>query len=75
MYPKSMKVWQRPLDRQVKTDIRNHEDFWESQRGVIKKAFGRWNDIFLKANMQSDGRLSYGRFVDLLIAARRKDIK
>jgi len=72
--PDKYKSLTKFLNKNVITDIRDRNKFWVFHRGLVRKAFRKWNDIFLKANMQNDGRKSYGRFVDLLIAAKRKNI-
>ncbi|NLW16096.1 MAG: DUF3810 domain-containing protein [Firmicutes bacterium] len=52
-------------------DLEANRDFWQAFSGPIEQLSERMNDAYLKSNRQADGVQSYGRMVDLLIAARR----
>lgn len=54
---------------QVRTELSAVNDYWRPFRDTVAANVSRAaNDAYLKANDQSDGVKSYGRFVDLLIA-------
>jgi len=59
------------LDCRVLAEIDNNRKFWQSHQGRARKLFSAWNDLFLRASNQKDGRRSYSRFTDLLVAAMR----
>ncbi|MGE5542915.1 MAG: DUF3810 domain-containing protein [Bacillota bacterium] len=52
----------------VVRDLARVDAFWQAREGTIERFSDRVNDQYLKANQQSDGVLSYGRMVDLLLA-------
>ena len=52
----------------VKRDIENKRQFWRSNRGRFMDFSEKWNDAFLKANLQKDGSKSYGRFAEMLLS-------
>lgn len=52
----------------VLRDLDAHSAYWERYEGETQKAVSRMNDSYLKQNGQSDGVMSYGRMVDLLLA-------
>jgi hypothetical protein len=54
----------------VKRDLDHYRVFWAQYEGPVQESVTRSNDKYLKSNGQSDGVLSYGRMVDLLLAAR-----
>lgn len=56
------------LSDQVKNQLANNDSFWEQYRGTISEIALQTNDVYLKVNNQSDGKKSYGRMVDLLLA-------
>jgi hypothetical protein len=70
--PEMLKKNMTLLNESVKADIRNRNDFWNRDSGLIREGFMAWNDLFLRANMQKDGGRSYGRFGELMAAASRK---
>ena len=55
----------------LKRDLADLGRFWEQYEGPFERLSNRINDTYLKANGQEDGVQSYGRMVDLLLAARR----
>lgn len=52
-------------------DLVELSSFWEKYDGLFEKISTEINDIYLKANRQGDGVLSYNRMVDLLVAEYR----
>ena len=56
------------INELVKRDIENKRQFWRSNYGWFMDFSAKWNDIFLKANMQKDGTKSYGRFAEMLLS-------
>ncbi|MGE5486123.1 MAG: DUF3810 domain-containing protein [Ignavibacteriales bacterium] len=52
----------------VGRDLARVDAFWRAHEGPVERFSDRVNDQYLKANQQSDGILSYGRMVDLLLA-------
>lgn len=59
------------LSLAVQRDMAQHEKFWTGYDGIISNVSRFVNDIYLKANNQTDGVSSYGRMVDLLLAEQR----
>lgn len=55
------------LDDGIKKDLEENGSFWEQYEGRAAEAADRVNDAYLKANGQSEGILTYGRVVDLMI--------
>jgi len=55
------------LDEAVKEDLRENSRFWDRYEGRAAEAADRVNDAYLKVNGQSEGILTYGRVVDLMI--------
>ena len=62
------------LPQAVQRDLAQRERFWAEHEGVITDISRSANDLYLKANRQTDGIQSYGRMVDLLLAERRATI-
>lgn len=58
-------------DARVLRDLAADRSFWQEFQGPVERASQKANDAYLKSNYQSDGVQSYGRMVDLLLAARR----
>lgn len=55
-------------------DFRENSLYWSNyENTVISEVANNINDSYLKANDQEDGVESYGRMVDLLLAAYRKN--
>jgi len=52
----------------VQRDINNRRQFWRSNRGWFMNFSEKWNDAFLKANLQKDGNKSYSRFAGMLLS-------
>lgn len=58
----------------VIADLRANNEYWEQyENTTISNAVNKVNDTYLKTNNQEDGVQSYGRMVDLLLAAYRKE--
>jgi hypothetical protein len=54
-------------------DLNRNAQYWEQYRNTkISELSDEMNNIYLKANNQSDGVKSYGRMVDLLLAEYRQ---
>ena len=55
-------------------DLGYGSQFWKQFDGPVAETHNKVNDIYLKANSQSDGVESYGRVVELMLAyIRNKD--
>jgi hypothetical protein len=58
----------------VLNDISMNSTYWkEYDDTVVSRVSNHMNNVYLKANAQSDGVKSYGRMLDLLLAKYRKD--
>ncbi|MBE5961727.1 MAG: DUF3810 domain-containing protein [Lachnospiraceae bacterium] len=57
----------------VVLDLRANSEYWKQyENTTISNIANQVNDTYLKTNNQEDGVQSYGRMVDLLLAAYRK---
>ncbi|MCR3923276.1 MAG: DUF3810 domain-containing protein [Firmicutes bacterium] len=56
----------------LQRDLAHRRLFWQRYEGPLENISREINDSYLKANRQEDGVHSYGRMVDLLLAAYRK---
>ena len=56
------------INESVKRDMKNRQQFWLSNRGWFMNFSEKWNDVFLKANLQKDGSKSYGRLAEMLLS-------
>jgi len=52
----------------VKRDLDAHRAYWDQYKGQAEETVSKINDSYLKQQKQSDGVMSYGRMVDLLLA-------
>ncbi len=59
------------LDDTIKADFAASSRFWQQHEGAVSQVSASVNNVYLKANSQSDGTQSYGRMVDLLLAEYR----
>jgi len=59
----------------IRRDLAYIRSYWQRYEGPVERASNRMNDAYLKSNMQEDGVHSYGRMVDLLIAAFKQNQK
>lgn len=55
------------LREEIKTEFRENNEFWDQYEGEVAEAQEMVNDAYLKANGQSEGVLTYGRVVDLML--------
>lgn len=55
------------LGEEIKRDLEANSSFWDRYEGKAAEAADHINDAYLKANGQSEGILTYGRVVDLMI--------
>ncbi len=54
-------------------DFNARKVYWQSYEGTLDRVSSSVNNVYLKANMQEEGVLSYGRMVDLLIYKYRTE--
>ncbi|MGE5454362.1 MAG: DUF3810 domain-containing protein [Methylocystaceae bacterium] len=59
------------LSADVKQDLQQNHAFWSHYQGPLSTISERINDIYLKANHQQQGTISYNRIVELLVAQQR----
>lgn len=59
------------LSKAVQHDIEQNEQYRDKYEGVISSISRNVNDLYLKANNQSDGLNSYSDMVNLLLAEQR----
>ena len=55
------------LNREIVAELDENTEFWAQYEGEVAEVQEKVNDAYLKANGQSDGVLSYGRVVDLML--------
>lgn len=55
------------LSDEIRRDIYNSRDYWETKRGRAEKVMTKVNDSYLKSNNQKDGVKTYNGVVKLLI--------
>ena len=56
------------LDEVIETDLLANNEFWNRYEGVISEVSNQMNDLYLKANGESEGVQSYSRIVELIVA-------
>lgn len=59
------------LSDQVMLDLQADSEYYQAHKSSFGEFSTKVNDVYLKANSQSDGVASYGRMVDLLLADYR----
>lgn len=59
------------LSQSVQHDRAQNEQYWGTYKGIISNVSTRVNDVYLKANNQTDGVNSYNKMVTLLLAEQR----
>ncbi|MGV8907068.1 MAG: DUF3810 family protein [Acetobacterium sp.] len=59
------------LSQKVQHDMIQNEQYWGKYEGIISNISRRVNDVYLKANNQTDGVNSYNKMVILLLAEQR----
>ena len=57
----------------VVSDLRAYNESWKPYEGKAAEVHEQVNDLYLKANRQTDGVKSYGRMVDLMIAQKTEE--
>ncbi|MEQ5999432.1 DUF3810 domain-containing protein [Bacillus amyloliquefaciens] len=60
------------LSKAVRHDIEQNEQYRDKYEGVISSISRNVNDVYLKANNQTDGLNSYSDMVNLLLAEQRE---
>ncbi|MFT7670686.1 MAG: hypothetical protein ACI8X5_003397 [Planctomycetota bacterium] len=60
------------LSPKVLSDLDQNRAFWLSKRTFVTELSAISNDAYLKSQGQAEGRRSYGRMVDLIVAERKK---
>ena len=65
--PEAAKAIRQSLPDTVEADLSANRAFWKQYDGPISDAQTRMNDKYLKANGQSEGVVTYDRFVELLV--------
>ena len=58
----------KKLDEKARNDLEENNVFWDRFEGKTAEVSTKVNDTYLKAHSQTDGVLSYGRMVDLMLA-------
>ncbi len=53
----------------LRRDLAVHYEHWQRYEGKVSEVQEQINDAYLKVNRQEDGVKSYGRMVDLMVAA------
>lgn len=61
------------LCEQAQEDLQENNAFWDRYEGKVAEVANQMNDVYLKANDQSDGVQSYGRMVDLMLGYYQKE--
>ncbi len=65
--PEQFDILVASLNKGIRKDLQNSQDFWASYQNWSEKFFKIFYDSFLKANMQKDGIKGYSKMVSLLI--------
>ncbi len=60
------------LCEQADRDYAYHRTYWAQYEGPVSEISDKVNDTYLRANAQQEGSRSYGRMVDLLLGAYRR---
>ena len=56
------------LDKAIEKDLLANKEFWDHYEGVVSEVSNQMNDLYLKANGESEGVQSYSRIVELIAA-------
>ena len=64
----------KKLDEKARNDLEDNNVFWDRFEGKTAEVSTKVNDTYLKAHSQTDGVLSYGRMVDLMLADFYSDV-
>lgn len=73
LYKRDYEAWYElalSLDPAVRTDLAWNTAFWQRHKGKVQEASNQFNDSYLKAHGQTEGRESYDRVVDLIVSSR-----
>ncbi|NLZ38756.1 MAG: DUF3810 domain-containing protein [Firmicutes bacterium] len=73
--PEKALLLQEEYGEGLQRDLLHRRKFWQLYEGPLEEISREINDTYLKANRQADGIQSYGRMVDLLLAAYREKQK
>jgi hypothetical protein len=57
----------------LKLDLEKNKAYWESFQNPVEEFSAAFYDIFLKANDQEEGIVSYSRVVELIMGEYRKN--
>lgn len=60
------------LDKAIEKDLLANNEFWDHYEGVVSEVSNQMNDLYLKANGESEGVQSYSRIVELIVAYYNK---
>ncbi len=63
------------LCEQANRDYAYHRAYWAQYEGPVSELSDKINDTYLRVNAQQEGSRSYGRMVDLLLGAYRRQKK
>lgn len=63
------------MNHQVRHQIHHRNKYFEKYETKVAEVSTAVNNVYLKANNQTDGTRSYGRMTDLLLAYYREDIQ
>lgn len=55
-------------DNRIKAELKANSEYWKKYETPVATVATTVNDTYLKSQGQSDGKKSYGRFVDLMIS-------
>ena len=64
----------KKLDEKARNNLEDNNVFWDRFEGKTAEVSTKVNDTYLKAHSQTDGVLSYGRMVDLMLADFYSDV-
>lgn len=59
-------------DEKIIAELKANSDYWKQYETPVATVATSVNDTYLKSQGQSDGKKSYGRFVDLMISYRKQ---
>ncbi len=62
------------LSQKVQHDMVQSEQYWGKYEGIISNVSRSVNDVYLKANNQTEGVSSYDKMVNLLLAEQRDNL-
>lgn len=60
------------LDKAIEKDLLANNEFWDHYEGVVSEVSNQMNDLYLKANGESEGVQSYSQIVELIVAYYNK---